>query len=417
MATAATNQTTGQSVTEEVQVGLLDQQGAYNRTADQNAANKAGQTNRNTTYDENMARKYGKDPSGEYGEYGHLTPQEQVAEGMDIGDMPNPDIPDQDRGGAPQAGEVDYDRGVYGGDQGIFDDVKQDVSDINPYTREVQDEELVSHQMDKLLNSDSKYMQDARRQGLEQANAMGGLGGTAGIGASMTAALRAGLPIAQGDAEAFRQAASENHAALNQFAQLSLQRATQLELGHLDARVRQDITKMANSMQMAVSKLQSDTQIEVANLDAATKVRLQEMNGALQERLAGLQFKYNSMLNDQQNAAQMALTDMQGQWNLLNTQTQGEYDLAGKQIAGEYNLEGYAMQQELQEETNYVNMVADANNTYWNMLTMYEGQELDDAARTRIQQQAERYYQGQVKLINKMFPDQDPISLTPGSKP
>jgi len=333
---------------------------------------------------------------------------------MDMGDMPDDpqNVPDQPTGGAPQAHQQDA-QGIYGGDEGIFDEVARDVSDIQPTTREVQDEELTSYQLDKLLNSDSKYMQDARRQGLEAANALGGLGGTAGVGASMTAALRAGLPIAQSDAKAFQMAASENMQALNQFAQLSLQRATQLELGHLDARVRQDITKMANSMQMAVSKLQSDTQIEVANLDAATKVRLQEMNGQLQERMAGLQYKYQTMLNDQQNAAQLMQIDATGQWNLLNTQTQGEYDLAGKKVAGEFNLEGYAMQQEMQEETNYINMVADANSTYWNMLTMYEGQDIDDAAMNRVRQQAEKYFEGQVKLINKMFPDQDPISLTP----
>jgi hypothetical protein len=375
-------------------------------------------------YDQNLPKNPTYPDNDVHGDGPHTQPDVTVTDpgaggggGPKVGDVglpPDPNLPGLLTGGAPKAREVDVPSAYWGQNtQSLIDSVKQDVSGIGPHTREVQDNELTSHQLNKLLSSDSKYIQDARRQGLEQANAMGGLGGTAAIGASMQAAVRAGLPIAESDAQAFRAAATENLQALNQFSQLSLQRATQLELGHLDAAVRTDISRMANSIQLATSKIQSDTTIAAANLDAATKVRVQEMNQALQERLAGLNYKYQSMLNDQNNAAQMAMIDMKGQYDLANTQAQGEFNLAQEQIRGEYSLEGYAMQTELQEETNYINMVADANNTYWNMLTMYEGQDLDQDAMNRVREQAERYYTGQVGLINKMFPNQDPIEAVP----
>jgi hypothetical protein len=306
---------------------------------------------------------------------------------------------------------------IYQGDsEGIREDVARDVSGIGPTTREVQDEELVKNQLSGLLNSDSKYMQDARRQGLEQANAMGGLGGTAGIGASMTAALRAGLPIAMEDARAFKQAASENMDALNKFAQLNLQRETQLELGHLDAATRTDITKMTNSLQAAVSKMQTNAQIDIANLDAQTKMNVTAMQGQIQERLANLAFKHNALLQDQQIAGNLALADVQGQYDLQGRQITGEYQMGQTQIAGEYNLETQAMQNEAAREGNYMTQVLDIQANYYNMLNSGNGIEMDDAARARIVDQANNYYNDSIDYLSILYPDMEPIRLKPREK-
>jgi hypothetical protein len=258
---------------------------------------------------------------------------------------------------------------------------------VDPTTREVQPEELVSEQLSGLLTSDSKFIQDARRQGLEQANALGGLGGTVGAGASMQAAIRAGLPIAQADAQAFALAASQNMEALNQFANLNLQRVSQLELAQIDSRTRTQITQIGTSAQMAAAKLASATQRDISFLDNETKLRVTEMAGQIQDRLARFQFEYNSLLADQEAANQFGNTA----------------------LTGEYALENADRIRDQQTEMAYMELVSNGWTAYMDQLAALNGVEMDGEARTRangtITQGAKNYF----NLINSMFPTRDPI--------
>ena len=231
---------------------------------------------------------------------------------------------------------VDYYKGNMLGIPEIEDENAQ------AHTREVTDPELVKNQLSDLLNSNSKYMQDARRQGLEQANAMGGLGGTVGTGASMTAALRAGLPIAQQDAATFAKTASENMQALNQFSQLNHQRATQLALGQMDSNTRIMTSNISASANIAQTKLQTAAQRDIAWLDSQTKQKVTQMQGAIQARLAKNQFEYNKILTDMENAGRLAQTNMQGEYGLANTALQGEWNMAQQE-----------QMNQMQRETNY----------------------------------------------------------------
>lgn len=260
---------------------------------------------------------------------------------------------------------------------------------LAPTTREVQENELVSHQLDKLLSSSSPYMRQARLQGLSLG---GGLGGTAGIRASMGAAIERGLPIAQADAQAYRDAASQNMNALNQFTLATMQRTTQLELGNLDAATRIKTTSMNNAMQAAVAQLNAVTQKQLANLDAATKVRVTELNGQIQARLSDLAYRQNLVLNDQQNAARLEQIAVQG----------------------EYNLAVIEMQAEVNREATYVNAAMTAYNGILDRIEALNGLEMDDAARARAEAAIWESGQAAFDLLAGLYPDLAPITFTPG---
>lgn len=264
----------------------------------------------------------------------------------------------------------------------------------NAVTREVQDEELVSKQMEGLLSSDSKYMQDARRQGMEQANAFGGLGGTVGAGASMQAALRAALPIATADAQAFQTAASENLQAQNQYAQLNLQRATQLEGQMLDAKTSIRNNSINVNAQLAMKKLESATSRDLAMLDADTRLRAQEMQGQIQSRMAAFQYQYDSLLTDQK-----AYND------LLQTQMQGEYNLANQELASQWESYIKEKQSKLEREAQANQLIAATYDGYLNRIAELNGQDMDDNARKSAIASITAGTRAMFETINGLYPD------------
>lgn len=88
-------------------------------------------------------------------------------------------------------------------------------NDTDPALRELQDNELVSKNLKSLLDSDSRYIQDARLRGTEAASKSGMLMSSVSAGMSERAAIEAGLPIAQGDASAATAVYRDNMAAKN----------------------------------------------------------------------------------------------------------------------------------------------------------------------------------------------------------
>lgn len=86
------------------------------------------------------------------------------------------------------------------------------------YTREVQDNELVSNQLTGLLARDSPYIRQAEMGAQRQAASRGIQDSSIDQGAARAAAIQAGLPIAQADAAAYGTAAGQNIDALNAMA-------------------------------------------------------------------------------------------------------------------------------------------------------------------------------------------------------
>ena len=84
------------------------------------------------------------------------------------------------------------------------------------YTRNTQDNELVSNNLNDLISNGSRYLDQARSGAMASAAGRGLGNSSYAAGNAEGAAIRAALPIAQGDASAFGAAATQNQDALNQ---------------------------------------------------------------------------------------------------------------------------------------------------------------------------------------------------------
>ena len=309
----------------------------------------------------------------------------------------DPDLPTEagDMPGNPDANAPDYASKNYD---------PRELEDGEAITREVGENELVENRLSGLLNSDSKYMQDARRQGLEQANAMGGLGGTVGTGASMTSALRAGLPIASQDAATFAKTASENMGALNQMAQLNHQRATQLEATRMDVQSRADVAALGANAQIAATKLQTAAQRDIAKLDNDTKVLVTNMQGVIQKALALDQFHYNQILNDAQQAAELAKTQMQGEYGLAGTALSKQWD---DKIQADINAAN--------ARTTYTGEATSIFAGAMDAIAALNGQEMDNEARKGAIGTIMDGARTQYEILNVLYPEQPPLEFDWGS--
>lgn len=105
----------------------------------------------------------------------------------------------------------------------------------NAYVRDVQDNELVSNQLNGLLAGNSQYMQQARNAGLNQANSRGLLNSSIAAGNSQAAAISAGMPIAQADAAAYQGAAGQNMDALNAILKTNLDNTAGIDVANIGA--------------------------------------------------------------------------------------------------------------------------------------------------------------------------------------
>lgn len=88
------------------------------------------------------------------------------------------------------------------------------------FARTITPNELVANQLQALLNRDSPYMRNAEQRGIEMAQRRGNLNSSIAAGSARRAALEAAAPIAQADAQAWREANSQNFEALSQLRQM-----------------------------------------------------------------------------------------------------------------------------------------------------------------------------------------------------
>lgn len=105
----------------------------------------------------------------------------------------------------------------------------------NAYVRNTQPNELVSTNLNNLLDENGQYMQLARQSGLDLASDRHLLNSSIAAGNSQRAAIQAGLPIAQGDSAAYMAAAGQNQDALNQSELTAMNNATQLGTARIGA--------------------------------------------------------------------------------------------------------------------------------------------------------------------------------------
>jgi hypothetical protein len=169
-------------------------------------------------------------------------------------------------------------------------------------TRSVQDSELTSKQLSRLIDENGRYIQQARLGAREGAASRGMLTSSFAAGAAERAAIDAAMPIAQADANTYFSTSSENMAAQNQDAMQDQAGGRQL-LG-------QDIGLRANASESALNRQFQSSENEVGrqfqSSEAATERGWRSTEAGRdrdqQTRLEDLRRQFEASQNEQERA-------------------------------------------------------------------------------------------------------------------
>lgn len=209
------------------------------------------------------------------------------------------------------------------------------------YTRQVTNNELVSNQLNNLMNQEGAYLSNARRRGLEQANRRGMLNSSIAAGSAERAGIEAAMPIASADAAAYGTAQSQNMEALNQ--NLMQQR---------DIMNQQEMARW----QSAIAGQSAGAQAALAREQMALDSQLQRERLAYEGEQAGLNRYHQLGMSNTEYGQQLGAMGMQ--YNLQNQNAA----LQDQRTFG-YGLQSAAYAQQMQNQSQwYTGMV----NTYFN---------------------------------------------------
>lgn len=197
-------------------------------------------------------------------------------------------------------------------------------------SRTVSDKETVSGQLNDLLNEDSKYMQSAKANAMQTANSRGLINSSMAVGASQKAAIDSALPIAQGNAQTFGNAAQSAQEA-NQNAGLTGYKglidsslSDQNIQGNKEINAENSAAALARQTQAegAASNLatqrdaatadlqkylqQAGATVDLAKLSSAEKTRLMESVGTLGQQKIDAITKINQIPKEQISDTQRA---------------------------------------------------------------------------------------------------------------
>lgn len=343
--------------------------------------------------------------------------------------------------GAPQAAmpdDIDYHDPIDASDQYLdqltFEDTLASgigIGNTEVTTREVEDDELVEERLEGLLSGDSRYLRNARMRAMEQAQARGQFGSSFASGAAERAAIEAAMPIATADAQAFRDAASQNMNALNSFALAHLNRATQLEtsllsantqraMANLDAGIRTSIANLDAMTKVDIANLDADTRTRLANVQAATQVRVQDMVNKAQIYMQGKQMSHETGLEQlrQEGRVELATMDAQLRERLAKFELDGQIQLNMmdheqqkeiNSIVQGYELEQKQEQHRLDRQTEHANLAMQASMNYTNYVTAYANTDMDSTAAKRLAEEAWNKYEAEISMVNSLYPEQEPI--------
>lgn len=217
-------------------------------------------------------------------------------------------------------------------------DANVDYSQVDPFIRDVQDDELVQNQLTGLLASDSDYMRNARQRGAESAAQRGALNSSIFAGASQRAAIEAAAPIAQADAQAYRQAATENAAAINQHQLAKMQSMTSLASSRIgaaasimsteiSANANKEIARMNIDFERDAMEFQAGHDAFMENLRFGNQYELQDFAQQHNIDMTQLQFAHETELQELGHRYALDQMDFQGSVNsyLQNQQTAGSF--------------------------------------------------------------------------------------------
>jgi len=203
-------------------------------------------------------------------------------------------------------------------------------------TRTVNDNELTSANLQKLLQSNSPYLQQARDKAMLTANSRGLVNSTLAAGAGESAAIDAALPIASADAGTYTTAARDNQSATNNFNLADRQAANQSALAAAQAQMQAQMNDINSTRQENLSDRQfmqqGQRQQEQNNFAAGQTDKAQQFQAGQTDKSQQFQMEqlkqnmnlaYDKMTVDQTN------TYANGYLNIVNSNMPQE----DKQIA------------------------------------------------------------------------------------
>ncbi len=204
-------------------------------------------------------------------------------------------------------------RAAYGGGGVRIMDWRQGLSenDRQAITRTVQDNELTSRQMARLLDENGRFIQSARLRAREGAAAGGMLMSTLAAGAAERSAIDAAMPIAQSDANTFFSTAQDNMRAQNEDAQADQGQGRQLfgQAMNLDANLQD--SELNRQFQSGENAANRSFQGEQASLDRALTMdqneRQRQTQMLMQQR--GISADDARQIVDQNFRAEQAMID------------------------------------------------------------------------------------------------------------
>lgn len=192
----------------------------------------------------------------------------------------------------------------------------------DPALRNVDPNQTVSGQLNKVLASDSPLMTQARQQTVEQANARGLQNSSMAAGAGESAAIGAALPIATADANVYGQTAQQNVEAKNtasQFGAGAKNRAGEVSAAAVNTAQtikQQQVaqTGLIEAQTKGSSQLSAQT---AAQAQAQEKLRgeietgLQTLRGTQSKDLANIEANYKQLMQANSSAASLFNESMQ----------------------------------------------------------------------------------------------------------
>lgn len=125
-----------------------------------------------------------------------------------------------------------------------------------PYTFNTSPDMTTSHRLTGLLAGDSDYITQARQQAAQQAASRGLQNSTLAAGAGQSAAIAAGLPIAQQEAQAYLAAAQGNQQAVTSYQDTAMQANAQV----MSAGIGASASLEAARIRAAIDQQQVDNQ-------------------------------------------------------------------------------------------------------------------------------------------------------------
>jgi hypothetical protein len=196
-------------------------------------------------------------------------------------------------------------------------------------------------------------------------------------------------------------------------------------MANLDAQIRVSMANLQASTQVSIANLDARTRTNIANLQAATSIEVQNLQSDLAFSMQSRTLTHDAGMEQLRQEGRIELSMLDGaiRQELLQYEIDGKIDLskldheqrlAVNEILQGYNLETQGKDHAFQRQTLHVNMAMDAQNNYINYMVAFKDTDMDQAAITRLSDDAWNHLLAELSMINGMFPEYPPIAARTG---